>query len=84
MPRVRVKINRANIRKQILLSGGASGMCKNIAYSMANRAGPGYAVHARKSKNRARWEVYPATSAAQADNYLNNTLEKVRGQSYDD
>ena len=82
MAQVRVKLNRGEVRSQLLRGGGAPGMCMGIAQSMAKQCGEGYAVRT-VSTNRIGAVVYSATAAARADNFANNTIEKARGMSYD-
>lgn len=84
MPRVRVKLNKGEVRAQLLTGGGAPGLCLSIANQMANKAGPGYAARAVAYPERTGAIVYPKTAAARANNYASNTLEKMRGGKYHD
>ncbi len=84
MSKIRVKLNNAAVREQLLKNGAVAGMCKGIASQMAERAGPGYEVREVNYPERTGAIVYPASPAARKDNYRNNTLEKVRGQKYND
>lgn len=84
MSKVLVKLNSAEVRTQLLKSGAVVGMCKGIASEMASRAGNGYAVREVNYPERTGAIVYPATPEARRNNYLSNTLEKVRSLKYDD
>lgn len=79
MPKVRVKLNGAEVRNGILKSPGAAGICMGIAQQRAEAAGPGYAARQVSYPERTGAIVYPETPAAMRDNYRNNTLEKMRG-----
>lgn len=84
MSKIRVKLNSAEVRSQLLKSGAVAGMCKGIASEMASRAGNGYAVREVNYPERTGAIVYPETQGAARDNYRNNTLEKVRSLKYND
>ena len=84
MVRVKVKLNQGAVRQQLLKGGGAPALCRSIANQMANKAGPGYSVRVVNYPERTGAIVFPETAAARADNYANNTLEKMRGAKYDD
>lgn len=83
MPKIKVKLNGSVVRS-MLLKGAGAGVCMGIAQAMAEKAGPGYAVRRVDYPERSGAIVYPSSAAARADNYSNNTLEKARGQHYDD
>lgn len=83
MPKIKVKLNGSVVRS-MLLKGAGAGVCMGIAQAMAEKAGPGYAVRQVNLGTRNIAVVYPSSAAARRDNYHNNTLEKVRGQHYDD
>lgn len=84
MAKIRVKLNKGEIRNQLLKGGGAPGLCLSIANQMADKSGSGYAVRVVNYPERTGAIVYPKDAAARADNYANNTLEKMRGQKYHD
>lgn len=76
---VRVKLNKSEVRNQLLKGGGAPSLCVSIANQLADKSGSGYAVRVVDYPERTGAIVYPKTAAARADNFHNNTLEKMRG-----
>lgn len=84
MAKVRVKLNKSEVRAQLLKGGGAPGLCLSIANQMADKCGSGYEVRVVDYPERTGAVVYPKSGAARADNYAQNTLEKARGAKYYD
>lgn len=84
MPRVKIKLNKGEVRSQLLTGGGAPGLCLSIANQMANKAGPGYAARVVNYPERTGAICYPKTAAARSNNYSANTLEKMRGGKFHD
>lgn len=82
MNNVRVKLDKRAVREQLLKSSAVAGLCMAAAKQKAEMCGPGYATRVVNYPERTGAIVYPATAAARADNYRNNTLEKVRGAKY--
>lgn len=82
MSKVRVVLNRGNVKSQLLTGGGAPGMCLALAQSYAKSAGPGYEARSKRLQNRIGAIYYPATPQAISDNYAHNTLEKSRGGKF--
>lgn len=76
MSKVKFKLNKNGV-KQLLKSEGVASACEKEARRVQKAAGPGYEVGRRNYPERTGFAIYPSTPEANADNYKNNTLEKV-------
>jgi len=77
MAKVRIVLDEAQVRAQLLKSPEIRAECEEAARRMAAAAGNGYETDAYSGTNRINVSVYPATPEAVEDNFTNNTLEKV-------
>lgn len=78
---MRIKLSRKGVR-ELLKSQEIMDECVRVAQQKAAAAGPGYeADDGYVGKTRASAIVYPSSSAARSDNYLNNTLLKTFGSA---
>ena len=73
---IRVDLNRSGVRS--LLQGDAmQGIVGAHAKDKAKEAGAGYDSEVHMGQNRCYANIFPDSKEAAADNYENNTLEKV-------
>lgn len=74
---LRIKLNRAAIRDQLLKSPEIMSICSEYARQIASRCGNGYVIDTHTGRNRVNAMVYADTYAAKRDNMKNNTLLKA-------
>ena len=73
---IRVELNRPGV--QALLQGDAmQGIIGDHAEDKAREAGIGYNSEVHMGQKRCYANIFPDSKEAAADNYENNTLEKV-------
>lgn len=83
MADLKVKLNRTEVREQLLKSSWIAGICSDYANQIRARCGDGYETDERTGKNRVNASVYAATYKAKKDNVSNNTLLKAMGAVHD-
>lgn len=74
--KVKFKLNSQGVR-DLLQSNEMQGVLRNVASQKAQQAGEGYESDVKLGKKRAYANIFPASAGAAADNFDNNTLEKV-------
>ncbi len=75
--KVRIELNQAAIRQQLLKSPATEAMCKKYAEEIAARCGDGYETKTYKTPTRMAAKVYADTFQARTDNLKNNTILKA-------
>lgn len=81
MAKVKIKLNRAEVRKQLLKGPEITGFMEELAGQIQASCGEGYEVSIYgEGKTRANVSVYTATPEAMRDNLKNNTLLKAMGE----
>ncbi len=75
--KVRIELNEAAIRQQLLKSPATEAMCKKYAEEIAGRCGEGYETKTYKTPSRMAAKVYADSFPARIDNVKNNTLLKA-------
>ena len=79
--KVRIELNRAAVRDELLRSTAMLNICKEIAEDVKGRCGEGYEVDTRIGKNRVNAMVCADTPKAINSNNKHNTLLKAIGGS---
>ena len=79
MAKIKVELNRAAVRSQLLKSSEMQSICQELAQGIASRCGSGYAVDTHVGKNRVNAMVYEDTYEAHLDNKRHNTILKAVG-----
>ena len=77
MAKVKVMLNRAEIRKQILNGDSTMQYLTELAEDIQGRCGDGYEVSSQKGKTRCNARISTENYRAMRDNYKNNTLLKA-------
>ena len=75
--KVRIELNEAAIRQQLLKSSATEQMCKEHAEQIANRCGEGYETETYMEPTRVVAKVYADSFPARRDNLKNNTILKA-------
>lgn len=74
---LKVELNQAAVRSQILKAPETAAACRKIAQDIQGRAGAGYELSEFSGRNRVNVSVGVATKEAYQDNLANNTLLKA-------
>lgn len=74
MNKVQVKLNKGEVRKQILHAEGLKTTLEQIAGEVVSRTGGDYAYRTHDSGQRLITNIYPDSREAAHDNFKNNTL----------
>lgn len=77
--KVKIVLNRANVRKQLLQSSEMQQMVNNFAYSAQAKLGDGYEVSYRKGKNRVNAQIRAVNMKSIDENSRENTILKALG-----
>jgi hypothetical protein len=77
MAKVKVVLNRSEIRKQILNGDSTMQYLTELAEGIQGRCGDGYEVSSQKGKTRCNARISTENYRAMRDNYKNNTLLKA-------
>ncbi len=79
MAKLKVELNRAAVREQLLKSPEMQAICESHARAIVQRCGPGYEVKTKMLRERVDAIVYASTKEARKDNLANNTILKAVG-----
>lgn len=77
--KVKIVLNRANVRKQLLQSSEMQQIVNNYAYSAQSKLGDGYEVSYRKGKNRVNAQIKAVNMKSIEENSRENTILKALG-----
>ena len=77
---VKVVLNKANVRKQLLESQEMKEICEGYGRDIVSRCGEGYGMNTKVVKDRVGTLVYAETYEARQDNLKNNTILKAVGK----
>lgn len=77
--KVKIVLNRANARKQLLQSSEMQQIVNNYAYIAQSKLGDGYEVSYRKGKNRVNAQIKAVNMKSIEENSRENTILKALG-----
>lgn len=77
MAKVRIELNEAGVRDELLKSPQIQAVCMGYANRIQAKCGAGYSINTHTGPNRVNVMVYAETKEAIKDNLENNTLLKA-------
>lgn len=77
--KVKIVLNRANVRKQLLQSSEMQQIVNNYAYKAQSKLGDGYEASYRKGKNRVNAQIKAVNMKSIEENSRENTILKALG-----
>ena len=77
--KVKIVLNRANVRKQLLQSSEMQQIVNNYAYRAQSKLGDGYEVSYRKGENRVNAQIKAVNMKSIEENSRENTILKALG-----
>ena len=77
--KVKIVLNRANVRKQLIQSSEMQQIVNNYAYSAQSKLGDGSEVSYRKGKNRVNAQIRAVNMKSIEENSRETTILKALG-----